>query len=250
MKGGLSFLLAAVLVTPVFAQSPAFESCGHGCARFNPPRLIQPVTDMPYSTDRVTEHIQILADGTRFSNVGPKTRVYRDSPGRTRTEQVLQGRYGSTQIVEIADPVAGYRLVLDTTNRVAHRSALPAPPPTPPRRTVPANSLVAPAAIGPHDEDLGNQEIQGVTAHGLRHRSIFDTGTAGNDRPFVVTFDSWKSDELQLVLVSKFNDPRHGEFTTKLENLTLSKPDPALFQVPADYHVVDETGPFTIQIDR
>jgi hypothetical protein len=36
--------------------------------------------------------------------------------------------------------------------------------------------------------------------------------------------------------------------SSKLVNLNRAEPDPALIQPPLDYNVVEETGPFVIQI--
>ena len=36
----------------------------------------------------------------------------------------------------------------------------------------------------------------------------------------------------------------------RMDNLSTSEPDPGLFQVPPGYQIVEETGPFTIQIKR
>lgn len=57
----------------------------------------------------------------------------------------------------------------------------------------------------------------------------------------------WNSPELKIMLLSTRHDPRSGDDTTKLENLSRAEPDPALFQPPADYQIVDETGPVTIR---
>ena len=48
-------------------------------------------------------------------------------------------------------------------------------------------------------------------------------------------------------MVSKTDDPRTGERTTTLSNLSRAKPARSLFQPPPDYQIVDETGQFTIK---
>ena len=69
----------------------------------------------------------------------------------------------------------------------------------------------------------------------------------GNDRPLVSTSETWTSQDLHVPVLSKHNDPRSGESVTKLINISRAEPDPALFQAPSDYSVVDEQGPFTIK---
>jgi hypothetical protein len=58
--------------------------------------------------------------------------------------------------------------------------------------------------------------------------------------------ESWYSSELREVIESTSSDPRNGESIMRLINIDRNNPDPSLFQVPADYEIVDEKGPFSI----
>jgi hypothetical protein len=71
-------------------------------------------------------------------------------------------------------------------------------------------------------------------------------GSQGNDRPFQVVNETWFSPDLKEMVLSKSIDPRSGENTTKLNNISRNEPSANLFIPPADYRVVDETGPFQI----
>ena len=99
-------------------------------------------------------------------------------------------------------------------------------------------------------ESLGVQTIDGVPAEGRRSTMTYPAGSRGNDRPFVVISESWYSAELRLTILSKTVDPQSGEVIRKFENFSRSEPDPGLFQVPPGYRIVEETGPFTIEIKR
>jgi len=98
-------------------------------------------------------------------------------------------------------------------------------------------------------ESLGTQVIEGILVEGRLSKVTHPVGTMGNDRPIVTTSEDWMSPELRVMVLSKSSDPRSGEHTTRLININRAEPDPGLFQVPADYQIVDETGPFTIKID-
>ena len=74
----------------------------------------------PYSADSVTESVQVLSDGNRIARK-TTTRVYRDSEGRTRREQLSDG---GVQSVSISDPVAGSMYVLNPAARTAHRNGV------------------------------------------------------------------------------------------------------------------------------
>jgi hypothetical protein len=148
-------------------------------------------------------------------------------------------------MIEITDPVAGYRLILDSVNKVAHRTALQ-PPPTP-QSTVARG--VAPANIPRPDisiHHLGTKTIDGLLVEGSQTSMTYPVGAMGNDRPVVTTSESWRSPELQIVVFSKTTDPRMGDSIMALTNISRVDPHAALFQVPRGYQVVDEAGPFSI----
>jgi hypothetical protein len=92
-------------------------------------------------------------------------------------------------------------------------------------------------------EPLGTQTIEGVLAEGTRRTTTFPAGLVGNDRPITTVSETWMSPDLKMLVLSKISDPRNGESTTKLTNIVMVEPDPALFQVPAEYSIVDEPAP-------
>ena len=83
-------------------------------------------------------------------------------------------------------------------------------------------------------ESLGTQVIEGVTAEGTRVTRTIPAGTIGNEKPLVITAETWRSAELQIVVLSKRSDPRFGETVYKLTDIRRGEPDPSLFQVPKD----------------
>lgn len=87
-------------------------------------------------------------------------------------------------------------------------------------------------------EDLGDQNYEGVSAHGTRTITTIPAGEIGNERPIEITYEKWFSNELQMVVYSKQSDPRTGEQTYRLTNINRNEPDPSLFQVPQGYKVV------------
>ena len=72
----------------------------------------------PYSADAITESTQALADGNRIARKS-MTRMYRDSEGRTRREQINES--GVVESVSIVDPVARTTVVLEPGTRTAYR---------------------------------------------------------------------------------------------------------------------------------
>jgi len=92
--------------------------------------------------------------------------------------------------------------------------------------------------------------IEGVLTQGTRTTYTHPAGEMGNDRPFTVIHESWYSPELRLTVMMRADDPRSGESVNRYTNIDRSEPDPALFQIPPGYQVVDETDTFTIKISR
>lgn len=236
-----------------------------------PPLRAPVITGAPYSAEEVSDQTQTLADGTRITQKTRITKFYRDSEGRTRMERPLflsnfmvnsNSEFDDAMIIEINDPISGFRYVLDTYNRVAHRfsrpesaenagapvrynqeaRALPQPTTSAPARQ--AQASAPPRSAGPEtsSESLGTQVIEGVTAEGKRTTRTFPIGTVGNDRPIVSVSEFWVCPDLNITVLSKYNDPRTGEQITRMRNISRSEPDPALFRAPADYQLVDENS--------
>ncbi len=194
---------------------------------------------IPYSAQQVTERVQTLADGIRITQKPHKVNLYRDALGRTRSEDLSSSDTESEEItsVSIIDPVAGLRYSLDPSTHLARQWSLAKPSAT----TAPP---VQKRDEGPQilRETLGTQTVEALLAQGTRTTTVYPVGSFGNDGPVTVTNEVWRSPELQTVLLSKVSDPRTGDATTRLTNISRSQPDPSLFQVPAGYQVVD-AGP-------
>jgi hypothetical protein len=96
------------------------------------------------------------------------------------------------------------------------------------------------AKLGPGQrktESLGTQTIEGVTAEGTRVTLTIPAGEIGNTLPIEIVDEIWHSPELQIMVMTRHRDPRSGENTYRLTNLSRSEPDRSLFEVPADYSV-------------
>ncbi|MCX6628713.1 MAG: hypothetical protein NTW28_13925 [Candidatus Solibacter sp.] len=86
-------------------------------------------------------------------------------------------------------------------------------------------------------ESLGKQMIEGVNAEGTRSVTTIEAGDIGNDRPIQISNESWYSEELQMMVMSKRSDPRTGDETFRLTNIRRSEPGAYLFQAPAGYQI-------------
>ena len=98
----------------------------------------------------------------------------------------------------------------------------------------------APSASVP--ESLGSRQMEGVTATGTRVTTTIPTGQIGNDRPIVITDETWDSPDLRTIVYSKHHDPRTGDIEYRLRNINRNEPAASLFQVPEGYRVIDPLG--------
>lgn len=223
------------------------------------------VKNAPYSGIEVTENTQVLGDGTRIHNEY-QTMVYRDSEGRVRRE--------TAESITIWDPVANASYFLDPKAQVAKKLPLgmavatsrggfgvtmmagSGPNTVSFTSSGPLESggqvafhgapalMVGPVAKslsvnGPNAnfESLGQQVIEGVKSDGNRVTSTIEAGEIGNDRPIQSVTETWYSSELQTAIKTVRTDPRMGDMTFRLTNISRAEPAAYLFQIPAGYQV-------------
>jgi hypothetical protein len=93
------------------------------------------------------------------------------------------------------------------------------------------------------EESLGKQTIEGVEAEGTRNVTTIPAGEIGNERPIEIVFERWYSPALQAVVMTRHVDPRFGETSYRLTNISRDEPARSLFEVPAGYSVKEVAGP-------
>ncbi|HWQ54303.1 MAG TPA: hypothetical protein VN442_11500 [Bryobacteraceae bacterium] len=247
--------VSSVPASPGVAVAGTIGAAGAGVFRvqmLDAGMAVEPVKGAPYSAQAVTETIQVLADGNRIQRKITSS-VYRDSEGRTRREQSMAGfgplapPDGGPEMIFIADPVAGTSYMLDSRTRTAHASGAPAAAMTIRHKMKEGNQIferriqIAPGRPAERPEfksaSLGTQMIEGVLAEGTRTVTVIPAGQMGNERPIEIVSERWFSPELKTVVMSRNNDPRTGETTYRLTNLSRSEPPRSLFEVPADYTI-------------
>jgi hypothetical protein len=92
-------------------------------------------------------------------------------------------------------------------------------------------------------ESLGKQNIGGVEAEGTRSTVTIQAGEIGNERPIEIVSERWYSPELQVIVMTRHSDPRFGENTYQLTNISRTEPARELFEVPAGYTVKEAPAP-------
>jgi antitoxin (DNA-binding transcriptional repressor) of toxin-antitoxin stability system len=210
---------------------------------------LQGMTGAPYTATEKTTRVQTLADGTTITHEST-LKLARDSNGKTyrevRQATPIDAENEELVNVFIFDPANRININWNSRTKIAtivhmpdQAQIRPVQPPDTSRAETPAVTARN-VAERPQLEDLGSKTICGVTAHGTRITRIIPVGKEGNDRPITVVDETWRSQELRLVLQSMQNDPRIGVNTVEVTDIEQGEPDPALFQVPAGYTVKEQ----------
>jgi hypothetical protein len=202
--------------------------------------FVTPVPDVAFSATAELESTQVLSDGSTeqkktFNNIA------RDSTGRIYNERrslVPPSFTGTPRIlsVHLYDPQNRLNTFLDPATHIARQSVLTKPVAAPTLGTAAqaTNPLV-------QEEDLGGEIMENVTVHGTRKRRTIPGQFSGTGKPIVVTDEYWYSDDLHLNMLVKHDDPRTGEQTVTITNVSRTEPEESMFQIPTSYKVVDET---------
>jgi len=245
----------------------------------------EPVTGAPYSAEAVTDIVQHLADGNRIVRQN-KAQISRDGQGRTRREQgfamfgpLVNGPRGNQmRNVQISDPTTGTMVMLDLNSRTAHKMPgaprmmmgnkiaiaggantnagvkvekfeFAVPPSHEASGGVMFNRVEMPGQT-PVVESLGTQFMEGVAVEGSKTTLTIPAGQIGNELPINVVSERWFSPDLQVLVMSRQSDPRFGETTYRLTNINRSEPSPQLFEIPADFTVVDPDAQRDMMFER
>jgi hypothetical protein len=214
--------------------------------------------DMPFSATRISTCDQALPDGTHVK--GKRTTFeWRDAEGRTRREEyedfpVVTKR----RLVTVVDPAKHVYWTFsigpgaDKTAILVHykfRNETVLYPTT--YQTLPDGStnrrslarIVKPEGPGYRVEELQDSYVNDVWCEGERMEDMVRPGMMNNksNHDELVVTEDWFSVDLHEEVLWKMDDPSLGKFRNELKNIDRSDPDPALFEPPADYAVLDGT---------
>lgn len=221
----------------------ASSRCRQGCF----------VRGLPYTAERVSESVRVLADGNRIVQRSSE-QLYRDGDGRSRVDSVWVGR----ALVQIQDPVQNMSYRLYPREQMGIKMSMGSPSPV--AGTAPAGMMpvgkdgfagaakvaeqLAPALAAAASSDsvqttraLGTRQMEGLAVEGTLVTSTIAAGKAGNTLPIVSTVETWHAHDLDLDVYVKTIDPRDGERVTRLQNVRRAEPPAAVFAIPDGYTV-------------
>ena len=225
------------------------------------------VKGSPFSATIVSTTTQTLGDGNHISNKS-EMKIARDSEGRLRREQNLAsvGPWSTKQTglaVVIVDPVANMQYMITPGNTVAVKTPFKsANGDGGAKAKLELDAIMKAGAktvalekekqaksmavadkskkvlqLEPESPEtvtsLGTQMIEGVLAEGKRSSRTISAGAIGNEKAIEITSESWYSQALQMVVLSKRSDPRTGDSEFRLTNISRAEPARSLFDPPA-----------------
>jgi hypothetical protein len=253
----LSSALMSTCFALLLAASPAKAQCGPNTVGF---RNVGIVANNPF-------HAEVTRTTTGHTDMAATLRqnypqwVARDTQGRIRTETVVgefkhdngpdAGSNVEARVILICDPVAQTITHIDTataTAKIVHsrygapsaRSLKSVTPRSFCSSRMPSSHLASRFEV----EDLGDQTIEGVEAHGERIKLPMIGAAAGEESPNGgSTSERWCSDSLSALVLTITGNTRTGvKSTIAMQKIERTEPDPVLFQIPPDYTVTESVA--------
>jgi hypothetical protein len=204
--------------------------------------FVTPIPNIPLLAVVNTQSSEILPDGT-ILNRKTLSAIARDGHGRIFNERRSLIPVSETETppilsIHVYDPQTRMNTFMDPQQGVAWQSTLNRPPSAMPLEVgsipVAGNTPVSPYI---KEEDLGTRRTEGVDVHGVRDTQTIPAETNGG-KEITVVDEYWYSEDLRLNMLAIHKDPRTGEQTTTVTQVTRGEPDPSIFEIPQGYKVI------------
>jgi hypothetical protein len=246
MKPLAPALLAALLIVPGSARIVAQEAGPAHAPDGRAPQLIMPLyfapkPNAPFTATARTLVVRTLPDGSTVTSENARL-VSRDPDGRIFQQRVtfvpvpnLDKREMRVHATDYYDAIEHTHYHCDTDSKVCDLS----------NYYVPVKDAVVPTGSqGDRTtfltrEDLGVDTFAGLDVQKSRETTTVFAGTVGNTGTILRTVDYWYSPALGVNVQVKRHDPRDGDQTLWLADVSLTAVDPDTFKVPADYRILD-----------
>jgi hypothetical protein len=92
-------------------------------------------------------------------------------------------------------------------------------------------------------EALGQKTIESLDVVGSREVTTINAGAIGNEKAEPIVKEFWYSPRLQINVITKRFDPRVSAIQDfEVGNISLTEPDPKMFEPPVGYRMVQANG--------
>lgn len=281
MKRWIAFALPLFVCSMLVAQNASGPPRGHCVVSFPfsviASRSPYPFINGPFSADVIFTSDKVLPSGEHLRRE-VHGKAYRDSQGRRRVEADAPGgpeAEPKALVIDIVDPVAGRNVRLDSCSMTAEvytrqpapnlstagavqsaaaeTAAVASPAPTvapgpnaagaAPRNELAGGAVSKKSATS---EELGTTETEGLMVSGTKSVLTVRSPVEGNgpaSKATTATNVEWAARDMGIVVLRETDDPQLGHAITSLANIIRTEPDPALFQIPSGYQVVEKQPP-------
>jgi hypothetical protein len=209
------------------------------------PLYFPPRPNAPFSATAVTLWVRTLPDGSTVSSQNERP-VARDSDGRVYQQRATfvplprtAGVESRAYAADYDDPVEHKWYHCMPEAKICNLFGFYAP----------AKTAILPAGLQPDKttfitrENLGVESLAGLEVQHSRETTTLYSGAVGNTRTFLRMCEYWYSPALGINIKVKRHDPRDGDQTLWLKDVSLSEPEPERFKIPADFRIVDHRHP-------
>jgi hypothetical protein len=209
--------------------------------------VVPAVPNAPFSLTLAAEWSRPMNNGGTFTTVNSRP-IKRDSRGRLYEERWLMTPKGSgvpsrPSWIQIADPQARTLYQCSVQTKVCDLLKLSS---SVSNRFDPTRIQSGPLQGGKGTrthEDLGEGYFEGVQVHEYKDTLTVNAGVMGNDLPMSTVRQYRFSPELGINLISSVEAPQIGRQTFTVTEISTTEPDPAYFQPPEGYKIVDRRAP-------
>jgi hypothetical protein len=249
-------LLVAALVVSAGGNSVAAQEADHA-PDFRAPQRLAPLTfppkpNAPFTAIAKTLWVRTLPDGSTVTTQNERV-VARDSDGRIFQERRTfipvpsDGKQKSeVYATDYSDPVNHTIYRCATAQKVCNLF----PYDEPVTFTEMPPGLLPDGITYLTRESLGTATFADLDVQLTRETYTHYVKTIGNTNTILRTIEYWYSPELGVNVQVKRHDPRDGDQTLWLTDVSLSVAPPETFQVPADYRIIDHRSPQQQDVSR
>jgi hypothetical protein len=250
-----AFVTACVLLagpTTMTGQegSPAHAPDGRAPQLISP-LFISPKPNAPFTATAHTTSIRTLPDGSIVTAENSRM-VTRDGEGRIFEQRVTfvpvpndEKHAMRVHATDYYDPVEHTHYHCDANPKTCDLMDYYAP----------ANeaAMLTPAGLQPDKttlvtrENLGVDTFAGIEVQRSRETTTLYKQTVGNTNTILRTVDYWYSPALGVNVQVKRHDPRDGDQTLWLTDISLTASEPETYKAPTDYRVFDRRMSAAVQ---
>jgi hypothetical protein len=236
----------------LIAAQEAVHAPDFRAPQFIAPLSFPPKPNAPFTAIAKTLWVRTLPDGSTVTTQNERV-VARDMDGRIFQERRTfipvpsDGKQQSeVHATDFSDPVNHTFYHCDTAQKVCNLFPY----------YEPVTSPETPAGLLPDKityltrENLGTTTFADLEVLHTRETYTHYVETIGNTGVILRTVEYWYSPGLGVNVQVKRHDPRDGDQTLWLTDISLSVAPPETFQVPADYRIVDHRSPQQQDVSR